>query len=194
MSSKVEINTNPNPANATPFRAIRNGSFGSTGMWSGVRTNRDFPTSELTGQVCIEIPFIQHGHESSSNALRYHPFRLLNPLSLFYSPSLNVASFPRSDWRSLSTVWDIGNRYSGRNRAHLLSRFACPFLSSQRLERSTLTLPRVFNIMETASSSSTTTTNGSVNGMPAPYGRACTNCARAKCRCIYRTGGADCER
>ncbi|KAK0671921.1 hypothetical protein QBC41DRAFT_353834 [Cercophora samala] len=48
--------------------------------------------------------------------------------------------------------------------------------------------------METASSSSTATTNGSVNGMPAPYGRACTNCARAKCRCIYRTGGTDCER
>ncbi|KAK4654465.1 hypothetical protein QC762_403520 [Podospora pseudocomata] len=48
--------------------------------------------------------------------------------------------------------------------------------------------------METTSSSSTTTTNGSVDGMPAPYGRACTNCARAKCRCIYRTGGADCER
>ncbi|KAL2261813.1 hypothetical protein VTK26DRAFT_3256 [Humicola hyalothermophila] len=33
-----------------------------------------------------------------------------------------------------------------------------------------------------------------VNGTPAPYGRACTNCARAKCRCIYRNDGADCER
>ena len=32
------------------------------------------------------------------------------------------------------------------------------------------------------------------NGTPAPYGRACTNCARAKCRCIYRPGGSDCER
>ncbi|KAK3349577.1 hypothetical protein B0T25DRAFT_246174 [Lasiosphaeria hispida] len=31
-------------------------------------------------------------------------------------------------------------------------------------------------------------------GMPAPYGRACTNCARAKCRCLYRAGVADCER
>ncbi|KAK3991501.1 hypothetical protein QBC44DRAFT_341065 [Cladorrhinum sp. PSN332] len=30
--------------------------------------------------------------------------------------------------------------------------------------------------------------------MPAPYGRACTNCAKAKCRCIYRTVGAGCER
>ncbi|KAK4165643.1 hypothetical protein QBC43DRAFT_315583 [Cladorrhinum sp. PSN259] len=32
------------------------------------------------------------------------------------------------------------------------------------------------------------------NGMPAPYGRACTNCAKAKCRCIYRTVGTGCER
>ncbi|KAK4225743.1 hypothetical protein QBC38DRAFT_253086 [Podospora fimiseda] len=31
-------------------------------------------------------------------------------------------------------------------------------------------------------------------GMPAPYGRACTNCAKAKCRCIYRTTGTGCER
>jgi len=31
-------------------------------------------------------------------------------------------------------------------------------------------------------------------GTPAPYGRACTNCARAKCRCIYRPEGTDCER
>ncbi|KAK3381906.1 hypothetical protein B0H63DRAFT_215775 [Podospora didyma] len=36
--------------------------------------------------------------------------------------------------------------------------------------------------------------NGSSNGTPAPYGRACTNCARAKCRCLYRTGVPDCER
>ncbi|KXX73648.1 Transcriptional regulator WAR1 [Madurella mycetomatis] len=33
-----------------------------------------------------------------------------------------------------------------------------------------------------------------ISGNPAPYGRACTNCARAKCRCIYRSDGADCER
>ncbi|KAK4187418.1 hypothetical protein QBC35DRAFT_233924 [Podospora australis] len=32
------------------------------------------------------------------------------------------------------------------------------------------------------------------NATPAPYGRACTNCARAKCRCMYRPGGTDCER
>ncbi|KAK3903975.1 transcriptional regulator WAR1 [Staphylotrichum tortipilum] len=32
------------------------------------------------------------------------------------------------------------------------------------------------------------------SGTPAPYGRACTNCARAKCRCIYRPEGTDCER
>ncbi|KAK4234733.1 hypothetical protein C8A03DRAFT_18416 [Achaetomium macrosporum] len=35
---------------------------------------------------------------------------------------------------------------------------------------------------------------GAAGGTPAPYGRACTNCARAKCRCIYRSGGTDCER
>jgi hypothetical protein len=38
------------------------------------------------------------------------------------------------------------------------------------------------------------TGGGAANGTPAPYGRACTNCARAKCRCIYRPGGSDCER
>ncbi|GAB1316133.1 Transcriptional regulator WAR1 [Madurella fahalii] len=37
-------------------------------------------------------------------------------------------------------------------------------------------------------------TGVATNGTPAPYGRACTNCARAKCRCIYRSDGADCER
>ncbi|KAL2147549.1 hypothetical protein VTI28DRAFT_8804 [Corynascus sepedonium] len=36
--------------------------------------------------------------------------------------------------------------------------------------------------------------SGVSNGMPAPYGRACTNCARAKCRCIYRPNGSGCER
>ncbi|KAL2022475.1 hypothetical protein VTK56DRAFT_5304 [Thermocarpiscus australiensis] len=38
---------------------------------------------------------------------------------------------------------------------------------------------------------------GRTDGTPAPYGRACTNCARAKCRCIYRSGssgGTGCER
>ena len=34
----------------------------------------------------------------------------------------------------------------------------------------------------------------SAGGTPAPYGRACVNCARAKCRCIYRTADASCER
>ncbi|EPE04488.1 hypothetical protein F503_03550 [Ophiostoma piceae UAMH 11346] len=31
-------------------------------------------------------------------------------------------------------------------------------------------------------------------GIPAPYGRACSNCSRAKCRCIYRQDGNGCER
>ncbi|KAK4099452.1 hypothetical protein N658DRAFT_164545 [Parathielavia hyrcaniae] len=38
------------------------------------------------------------------------------------------------------------------------------------------------------------TTNGATNGTAAGYGRACAACARAKCRCIYRPGDADCER
>ena len=29
---------------------------------------------------------------------------------------------------------------------------------------------------------------------PAPYGRACVNCVRAKCKCILRNGGEICER
>lgn len=29
---------------------------------------------------------------------------------------------------------------------------------------------------------------------PAPYGRACVNCVRAKCKCILRDGGEICER
>ncbi|OKL61994.1 hypothetical protein UA08_02544 [Talaromyces atroroseus] len=29
---------------------------------------------------------------------------------------------------------------------------------------------------------------------PAPYGRACSNCARAKCKCILRANGDSCER
>ncbi|KAL1890871.1 hypothetical protein Sste5346_008012 [Sporothrix stenoceras] len=35
---------------------------------------------------------------------------------------------------------------------------------------------------------------GVPTGIPAPYGRACANCSRAKCRCIYRSDGSDCER
>lgn len=31
-------------------------------------------------------------------------------------------------------------------------------------------------------------------GTPAPYGHACKNCAKAKCKCIYNQGGTDCER
>ncbi|KAL8383469.1 hypothetical protein RB595_010595 [Gaeumannomyces hyphopodioides] len=34
-------------------------------------------------------------------------------------------------------------------------------------------------------------------GVPAPYGRACTNCSKAKCRCVYRDSGVGsgaCER
>ncbi|KAM4055196.1 RNase P, subunit Pop3 [Hirsutella rhossiliensis] len=35
---------------------------------------------------------------------------------------------------------------------------------------------------------------GTIAGVPAGYGRSCTNCSRAKCRCILRPHGADCER
>jgi hypothetical protein len=31
-------------------------------------------------------------------------------------------------------------------------------------------------------------------GTPAPYGQACANCARAKCKCILRIGGGACDR
>jgi hypothetical protein len=31
-------------------------------------------------------------------------------------------------------------------------------------------------------------------GTPAPYGAACANCYRAKCKCIYRNDGNTCER
>lgn len=37
--------------------------------------------------------------------------------------------------------------------------------------------------------------SGATNGSaPAGYGRSCTNCSRAKCRCILRPGGDVCER
>ncbi|RYO85816.1 hypothetical protein DL766_003772 [Monosporascus sp. MC13-8B] len=29
---------------------------------------------------------------------------------------------------------------------------------------------------------------------PAPYGRACVGCSRAKCKCFYRSDGSECER
>ncbi|KAJ5774353.1 hypothetical protein N7457_009249 [Penicillium paradoxum] len=32
------------------------------------------------------------------------------------------------------------------------------------------------------------------SGTPAPYGRACMNCSRAKCRCVLSVTGAGCER
>ncbi|KAK0616755.1 hypothetical protein B0T14DRAFT_568333 [Immersiella caudata] len=32
------------------------------------------------------------------------------------------------------------------------------------------------------------------DGTPAPYGKACTSCVKAKCRCMYRMGGPECER
>ncbi|KJZ73035.1 hypothetical protein HIM_07607 [Hirsutella minnesotensis 3608] len=35
---------------------------------------------------------------------------------------------------------------------------------------------------------------GSASGVPAGYGRSCTNCSRAKCRCILRPQGGSCER
>lgn len=35
---------------------------------------------------------------------------------------------------------------------------------------------------------------GSNNGLPAGYGRSCTNCSKAKCRCILRPEGGSCER
>ncbi|KAG0159270.1 hypothetical protein PDIDSM_6792 [Penicillium digitatum] len=31
-------------------------------------------------------------------------------------------------------------------------------------------------------------------GTPAPYGRACINCSRAKCKCIIPATGTGCER
>ncbi|KAF4122963.1 hypothetical protein GMORB2_6511 [Geosmithia morbida] len=34
----------------------------------------------------------------------------------------------------------------------------------------------------------------SAEGAPAGYGRSCTNCSRAKCKCIIRTAGHPCER
>ncbi|RJE26156.1 hypothetical protein PHISCL_01506 [Aspergillus sclerotialis] len=39
-----------------------------------------------------------------------------------------------------------------------------------------------------------TETQADSGGRPAPYGRACANCARAKCRCILRNNGGSCER
>ncbi|KAK2015906.1 hypothetical protein LZ32DRAFT_112731 [Colletotrichum eremochloae] len=36
--------------------------------------------------------------------------------------------------------------------------------------------------------------DGGGGGIPAPYGRACTNCSRAKCKCILRPVGGACER
>lgn len=33
-----------------------------------------------------------------------------------------------------------------------------------------------------------------LGGAPAGYGRSCTNCARAKCKCILRSEGGPCER
>ncbi|KAL1874360.1 hypothetical protein VTK73DRAFT_443 [Phialemonium thermophilum] len=33
-----------------------------------------------------------------------------------------------------------------------------------------------------------------LEGTPAPYGRACSNCARSKCKCLYRGDGLDCAR
>ena len=29
---------------------------------------------------------------------------------------------------------------------------------------------------------------------PAPYGQACSNCVKAKCRCMIRDGGGICDR
>lgn len=41
---------------------------------------------------------------------------------------------------------------------------------------------------------STSTEVAAADGIPAGYGRSCTNCSRAKCRCILKPGGASCER
>lgn len=48
--------------------------------------------------------------------------------------------------------------------------------------------------MHPATSQPVRSPNPSPKGIPAPYGRACTNCARAKCRCIYEVEGAGCDR
>ncbi|KAK3682306.1 hypothetical protein B0T22DRAFT_501754 [Podospora appendiculata] len=47
---------------------------------------------------------------------------------------------------------------------------------------------------EASFDASETRTTRSPGLVPAPYGRACANCARAKCRCIYPEGGPNCER
>ncbi|KAK4182418.1 hypothetical protein QBC35DRAFT_510013 [Podospora australis] len=41
---------------------------------------------------------------------------------------------------------------------------------------------------------SATTIPNSEACSPAPYGKACVGCSRAKCKCFYRVGGLDCER
>ncbi|KAK1705618.1 uncharacterized protein BDZ83DRAFT_543546, partial [Colletotrichum acutatum] len=45
--------------------------------------------------------------------------------------------------------------------------------------------------IETRDSGAAESVNG---GIAAPYGRACTNCSRAKCKCILRPVGGACER
>ncbi|KLU90437.1 hypothetical protein MAPG_10291 [Magnaporthiopsis poae ATCC 64411] len=47
------------------------------------------------------------------------------------------------------------------------------------------------------STRSSASATSSAAGVPAPYGRACTNCSKAKCRCVYRgpgVGTGACER
>ncbi|GJC94544.1 Zn(II)2Cys6 transcription factor [Colletotrichum higginsianum] len=48
--------------------------------------------------------------------------------------------------------------------------------------------------IETRDSGSAAHLASSEAGIAAPYGRACTNCSRAKCKCILRPVGGACER
>ncbi|WQF80723.1 Putative zn(2)Cys(6) fungal-type DNA-binding domain-containing protein [Colletotrichum destructivum] len=48
--------------------------------------------------------------------------------------------------------------------------------------------------IETRDSGSAAHSASSEAGIAAPYGRACTNCSRAKCKCILRPVGGACER
>lgn len=49
-------------------------------------------------------------------------------------------------------------------------------------------------IYHSPASPSSDSISGPSNGAPAGYGRSCTNCSRAKCKCILRTAEGPCER
>lgn len=49
-------------------------------------------------------------------------------------------------------------------------------------------------IMEDAPPADHSVDNGGDSTYPAPYGRACEECAHAKCKCMLRREGGRCER